>query len=443
MKDLTRGNIYKTFMSFSVPIILSGLLSQSYNVIDTAIAGRWLGETGLGAIGSAASFVTVLSSLFWGFSSGGSVLAGMLFGKRDFGKLKNTVVTTLIIMVGIALAVCPLSVIFKKQIFDFLNVDPSLREGGYRYFVIYISGLFLIVLTNFGVQIFNALGESSFPLKMAVISAVLNILGNILSVAVFDIGVVGIALSSVVSALIVDVIYAVRLVSVFRAAGALNEKYSFKKEDFLKVSKIALPGCGQQMILYGASFLVAPFINGISKSATAAYTVIGRIFEIATSLYQNSTRSVTSFSSQCVGSKQVHLLKKGVKTGFLIALTFLIPLLITASVFAPVITRLFFDDASNTEAVGIAVDFVRFWMPFVVINSVNNLFHAFWRGIANMRYLVLGTFAGALSQVALTYILAPRFGINGIWLAWVLCWTAEAVLNLILYKMNKWKKRLG
>jgi len=299
------------------------------------------------------------------------------------------------------------------------------------------------VLTNFCVQIFNALGESSFPLKMASLSALLNISGNILSVAVLDIGVVGIALSSVISAVAVDTVFAIRLISIFRKTGALKEGYSFEKENFISVTKIALPGCGQQMILYGASFLVAPFINGVGRSATAAYTVIGRIFEIATSLYQNSTRSVTSFSSQCVGSKQFNLLKKGVRTGFSVAMIFLVPLLLICSVTAPYITAIFFEDTSDTEAVGIAINFVRFWMPFVVINSVNNLFHAFWRGVANMRYLVLGTFVGALSQVLLTYILAPRLEIEGIWLAWVLCWTAEAVFNVILYKMNKWKKRLG
>ena len=175
-----------------------------------------LGENGLGAIGSAASYITVLSSLFWGFSSGGSVLVGMLFGKKDFVKLKSIIITTFIILFGIALVICPLSVIFKKEIFDFLKVDPALRSDGYLYFTPYVSGLFFMVLTNFCVQIFNALGESSFPLKMAALSALLNISGNILTVAVLDIGVVGIALSSVISAVAVDTVFAIRLISIFR-----------------------------------------------------------------------------------------------------------------------------------------------------------------------------------------------------------------------------------
>ncbi len=443
MKDLTKGNIYKTFLSFSVPVILSGLLSQSYNVIDTAIAGRWLGETGLGEIGCAASFITVLSSLFWGFTAGGGVLVGMAFGKKNFLKLKNTVFTTFFIALGIALIVCPTAVIFKEEIFDFLNVDSSLRNGGYTYFTVYISGLFFIVLTNFGVHIFNAIGDSAFPLKMTAVSAVLNVCGNLLSVTVFNAGVLGVAISSVISAMTVDILFLVKLLLLFRRMGTARVPYRFKKNDSVAVTRLALPGCCQQMILYGATFLVAPFINGAGMSATAAYTVIGRIFEIATSLYQNSTRAVTSFSSQCIGSKQFGLLKRAVKVGMVQALAFLVPLLILFSLFAPRITSLFFKNTQDAQAMKIAVDFVRFWMPLVVINVVNNLFHAFWRGTANMRYLVLGTFVGALSQVMFTYTLAPRFGINGVWTAWVICWSVEAIFNFILYKLGKWEKRLA
>lgn len=443
MKDLTKNNIYKTFLSFAIPTILSGLLSQSYNIIDTAIAGRWLGDTGLGEIGGAASYITVLCSLFWGFCGGGGIRLGIIFGKKDYRRLKNTVITTFLITLGLALIICPLSILFKKEIFDFLEVNEALRDGGYKYFTLYVSGLIFIILNNFGVHIFSALGDSTYPLKLSFLSAILNITGNVLSVTVLGLGVLGIALSSVISAFIVDVAYVVKLRRVFRELGIHTCAYEFKKEDCVSVVRLSLPVCLQQMILYGATFLVAPFINNAGKSATAAYTVIGRVFEIATSLYQNATRVVTPFSSQCVGSKQFSLLKKGVKAGFLQALLFLVPTLALCSAFASPITNIFLEDGTSPEASGIAVNFIRFWMPFVVINMVNNLFHAFWRGIANMKFLLLGTFIGGLGQVIFTYLIAPSMGIHGVWLSWILCWSVEAILNFTLYKYGKWEKRLG
>lgn len=436
MKDLTQGNIYKTFLLFSLPIIISGLLSQSYNIIDTAIAGRWLGDAGLAEIGAGSSYITVLSSLFWGFGAGGAVLVGMAFGKKDFSHLKNITVTTLIILIGLYLLTVPLSIFFKEQLFNFLKVDESLKAEGYKYFSIYLAGLFFITLTNFGTQLFNALGDSKFPLKMAFLSAALNVVGNILSITVLGWGVVGIALSSVISALIVDALYVFKLRAFL---SDVKDKYVLYKKDAVSVIKIAIPSSCQQMILYGASFLVSPFINAISASATAAYTVIQRILEIATSLYQNSSRSVTNFSSQCVGAGKNHLLRRGVWAGFVQAILFLAPVLVICSAFAPQICAIFFKDAQDSEAIGIAVAFVRFYMPFVVINSINNLFHSFWRGTANMKHLVAGTFVGGASQVLFTYLLAPRYFINGIWWAWILCWSIEALFNYILYISGKWK----
>ena len=436
MKDLTQGNIYKTFFLFSLPIIFSGLLSQSYNIIDTAIAGKWLGDTGLAEIGAASSYITVLSSIFWGFGAGGAVLVGMAFGKKDFRHLKNIIITTFIILTALFLATVPASIILREHLFSFLKVDESLKREGYKYFSIYLSGLLFITATNFGIQIFNALGESKFPLKMSIVSAALNILGNILSVTVLKLGVVGIALSSVISAVVVDLVYILKLRVVLRD---VREKYALEKDDVISVVKLAVPGAGQQMILYGAAFLVAPFINAISAAATAAYTVIQRILEIATSLYQNSSRSVTNFSSQCIGAGKTNLLRRGVFAGFVQALAFLIPVLLFFSITAPWTCSLFFKEDFSGEALAIAVKFVRIYMPFVVINSVNNLFHSFWRGTANMKYLVLGTLVGGLSQVVFTYLLAPRFSISGIWTAWILCWTIEAIFNYILYVCGKWK----
>ncbi len=440
MKDLTQGNIYKTFLLFSLPIIISGLLSQSYNIIDTAIAGKWLGDIGLAQIGAASSYLTVLSSVFWGFGAGGAVLVGMAFGKKDFSHLKNIIITTFIILVSLYAITVPVSIVFREQLFAFLKVDESLKSEGYKYFSIYLAGLLFITTSNFGTQLFNALGDSRFPLEMAFLSAALNILGNVISVTVLGWGVVGIALSSVLSALTVDLCYLFRL---RKFLIPVNEKYTWHKKDAVSVIKIALPSSCQQMILYGAAFLVSPFINAISASATAAYTVIQRILEIATSLYQNSSRSVTNFSSQCVGAGKNHLLRRGVRAGFVQALLFLVPVLAVCSVFAVQICTIFFKDTSDSEALSIAVNFVRFYMPFVVINSVNNLFHSFWRGTANMKQLILGTLVGGVSQVVFTYLLAPKYSINGIWWAWILCWSVEALFNYILYLSKKWKNAVG
>ncbi len=442
MKDLTQSkNLYKTFLVFAIPIMLSGLLSQSYNIIDTAIIGKWLGDSGLASVGGTASYITLISSILWGFSAGSSVFIGILFGRKSFARLKSVLVTSTLLLTSLSFFITVISLVFKSLLFDFMKIDVAVREDAFRYYLIYMLGLAFVVLSNFGVTVMNAIGASGYPLKMSILSALLNVGGNLLSVTVLHAGVTGVALATVISALIVDVCYFFKLKNELSKMGVSKEKIVFSREDLKTVVGYSLPSSGQQLILYGAGFLVSPYINAFGKAVTAGYAVISRVLTLATSLYQNSSKTVTSFSSQCIGAKKYTLLRKGVRVGFVQALIFLLPIIIITSVFSPQICSLFFEKGFDGEAVEVAVTFVRYWMPLVTVNLVNSLFHAFWRGIAKMRYLIGGTLVGSGTQVIATVLLSP-VGLWGIWLAWSLSWLVEAIFNVLIYKVSKWDKSL-
>lgn len=443
MKDLTQSNnLYKTFLVFALPIMLSGLLSQSYNIIDTAIIGKWLGDNGLASVGGTASYITLISSILWGFSAGSSVFIGILFGRKSFARLKSVLVMSTLLLITLSLVITIASLVFKNQLFDFMKIDKAVREDAFRYYLIYMLGLAFVVLSNFGVTVMNAIGASGYPLKMSVLSALLNIGGNLLSVAVLHAGVTGVALATVISAAAVDICYLFKLKSELSKMGVANERVVFSREDLKTVIEYSIPSSSQQLILYGASFLVSPYINAFGKAVTAGYAVISRVLTLATTLYQNSSKTVTSFSSQCIGAKKYTLLRKGVRVGFVQALVFLLPIIIVTSVFSPQICSLFFEKGFDGKAMEVAASFVRYWMPLVTVNLINSLFHAFWRGIAKMRYLIGGTLVGSGTQVIATVLLSP-VGLWGIWLAWSLSWLVEAIFNVLLYKASKWDKDLA
>ena len=156
MKNLTQGNIYKTFFRFGIPLVLAGLLSQAYSIIDTAIAGKFLGEHGLAAIGATAPLVTVLSAVFWGFGGGFCIYIAKLFGAGEYKKIKSAVHSTYLLFSIVCLSVCALMVIFHKPIFDFLKVEQELRKDAFRYFAVYVLGLLIITLTNNGLYLMTS-----------------------------------------------------------------------------------------------------------------------------------------------------------------------------------------------------------------------------------------------------------------------------------------------
>lgn len=439
MRDLTKGNIYKTFLIFAIPLILSGLLSTAYNLIDTVIAGKYLGASGLAAIGSTAAFAELISSVLWGYSSGFSIYIAKLFGEKNYSQIRSSVINNYIFILIVSFLIGIISVIFHNIIFDFLKIDSSIRNETKQYFIIYAIGLGIIVLNNTGVHIMNSLGSSGFPFAMSILSAILNIGGNIFTVTVLKLGVRGIALATVFSAAVVDVFYIIKLKKYFREMGVCNEKIQFSPKIISESLGLAVPVTLQQMIMYISSLLVSPFINAIGSSATAAYTVILKIYSVNANIYQNSAKTVTTYSAQCIGRRKTDKLKKGLRVGFIQGIVFLAPVLILCVLFSRQICMLFFPKGYTGISLTYSEIYLRFYLPFITINMINNLFHAFYRGVMAMKYLIAATFSGAFARVISTMLLAPALGIEGVYLGWVISWVAEAIITVIIYISGKWK----
>ena len=440
MKDLTKGNVYKTFFLFALPLMLSGLLSQSYNIIDTAIAGKYLKEAGLAAISCTSSFITLVSSVMWGFCSGVGIYTAILFGAKDYRRIKSLIASSALLLSLTGFLVCAFFVIIKNPIFSFLNVDSSIRTEASRYFTIYTLGLVLVILNNFGLTIMNSLGASGYPFYMSLLSAALNIAGNIISITVLHMGAVGVALSTVLSALVVDVFYFFKIRSCLKELGVLHEKIYFNSDNLKNLLNYATPVTAQQLIMYVSGFLIAPSINALGAAATASFAVSNHVYNVCASLYQNSSKTVSTYSSQCLGAKKSNKLKKGVWVGFVQASATIIPIIFLFSVFAREISLFFFEKGYSGDALGYSVEFVKYFLPFVLLNVINNLFHSFWRGITAMPYLLWGTAIGTVSRIALTLVLTPRLGMTGVHLAWALSWLVEIFPNLALFFSGKWKK---
>ncbi len=433
MRDLTEGNIYKNFILFAIPLVFAGLLSQAYSIIDSMIAGQFLGEAGLAAVGASSAFVTLISSVFWGYGMGSSIHTAMLFGAKSYRELKTMVYSNGALYIGANITISLLAILFRSNILDFLKVDAAVRPDAEIYYIIYVAGLFLITLNALGVYTMNALGMSDYPLRMSLLSAALNISGNILSVTVFKMGVVGIALSSLLAALVVDICYLVKLRRCFEELGCGNYKVRFSMQYTKETLSFGIPSTLQQICMYVASLLVSPIVNAVGASATAAYSIALQIYNISAGVYQNSAKTVTNYTAQCMGAGKKEALPKGVRVGLLQGFLFLLPFLSLSVIFAPSLCRAFFSGDYAGDALSFAVIFVRQYMPFIVFNMINNLFHSFFRGIKATRLLLFFTALGAVTRIVASLILSKMYGLHGVYAAWVISWIVEAIWVILVY----------
>ena len=439
MKDLTQGNIYKTYLLFAIPLVLSGLLAQAYNIVDTMIAGRFLGDAGLAAVGATSDLLNLASSTFWGFNAGLGMLTASLFGGKEYARLKNTVLSTFLFFTGVLFTISVLLVLFRAPILDFLNVDPAIRGEATRYFTVYVLGLALIVANDFGICTLNALGASGYPFKMSLLSMVLNISGNLLSVTVLDLGVMGLALSSVFAALVVDVFYFIKIRRSLAELGVLKETPTRVSFSAVRTSfRYALAPGAQQTVMYVAAFLSLPLINGSGAAATAAYVVIMRIYSVVAAVYQNSSKTVSNYVAQSVGAGKGHLIAKGLRVGLLQAMLFAVPFVALFALAPRTVAGIFFPAGFTGEAMELAVVFARVCLPFILFNVVNNLFHSYFRGVAASGLLLLSTAVGTVARLAITFTLMQH-GMTAVFIGWVGAWIIEALFCLLLYitKMRK------
>lgn len=441
MKDLTKGNIFKTFFTFGLPLVLSGVLTQAYSLIDSAIAGHFLGEVGLASTSATTPLDTFISSMFWGFCVGFSVYIARLFSSKEYHKLKSAFYTCLVLILTIGTVMGVALILLYEPLADLLKIDGALRKDSFLYFSTLNAGRGVVVLGVLLVFTLNAMGVSGFTFWMSLLSGVLNVAGNILSVILLNMGVTGIALSTLLSSLIVNLLYLLKIRACFKQLGdtqPVRLKFSYMKNSV----PYALPNMAQQSVMYLVGLLVSPLVNGMGVSATASYSVVSHIYNLVANVYQNATRTVSNYSAQCVGSKQYGKIKKGVGVGLLQGFAFGTPFILGCVFFREAVCGIFLKADASALVKEYSYAFCKVYLPFIYFNIVNNLFHALYRGVKAMGHLFFTSLLGAVSRLICSVALIPKMGMEGFYLGWVLSWIIEAVVTTVLYFMGKWKPRV-
>ena len=442
MKDLTKGNIYKTFLLFAIPMVLSSMLSQAYSTINTIMAGKLLGDGALAATGAVTPFSTFLNSAVWGYGMGVGIYVSHLFGAKDYRGIKHTVISNFTLVTAVLLIITALTLIFRFEIYDLLNVDPAILEDSDRYFIIITLGRTFVLFAANCVYVFHAIGDSAFPLFVSTLSAFLNIGIGAASIWLFGLGVEGLALGTGLAAVVSTVMYIFKLRSVFRQMQVQDEKVPFRFGVIRKTCRYSLTTMSQQAVMYFGTMFLSPMINGIGGAASASYTVANRIYDINASIYINSSKTVGSYTAQCYGAKKYHLIKKGMKVGVLQSLVLVMPVLLSCSLFARPVSKLFFDANADAKAVHYTVVFLRYFLPFLAINVFANLFHNFFRGMGKMRALFITTLAGTVARVIVSGLLIGPYGVYGYYAGWGFAWVFDAAVGAGIYFFGNWKKQL-
>lgn len=431
-KNMTEGNIYKSYLGFAIPLLFSMLLSQAYSTVDAVIAGKFISENALGAISATGSYELLLQSLFSGFAAGFGIYIAQQFGKGDFGSVKRDVVSMGIFVSSVAAALSLLSILFRDSIMDYLKVDPVLRTDAETYFVIFTAGYVLSYLNLLLAQVLYALGITSVSLLVSFISAAVKIGGNLLSVLVLDIGVAGLGFFTVLSSGTTTLCYLRILKKAFRELESEKTPFCFRFACVRNSLKYTLPAAVQQAAFHGVGLLIAPSVNGLGAAATTAYNVSNRIYNIGTVSLWGVTNAFNCYTAQCVGKGDYKRIGRGIRTGFILNCVMLLPFVSVLSLLARPVVSVFFPAGFTGEAYEYAVCYGTIWLPFVYVQLVGHMLHSYMRSLGRVNTVLWITLLVSAVRVASTILLVPGMHIEGAYLGQVISWVVDAVISVII-----------
>ena len=442
-EKLYEGNIRKKYLLFAIPLILSGLLSQSYNVINSMMIGKFVGSDAFAATAVTAQLLEFINSIFFGYLTGIGIYASVLFGKGDYKKMLNVIKMNFFFTSVLAIAVTFSCNGFCDRIFVALNVNDEVYENAAMYFKTYACG-YIFMQFNWGfVYISNGMGMTKLPLIASVVSGVFNIFLNYLFLGVLNKGIGYSALATLISTGFVTVFYFVVYIRLFKNMGVSLKGFVMNKDDLKKSFSYGAPSMFQQMTMYSSTALVSPLTNTCSTAAISGYEIANKAKTLILTIYQNSSKANTNFIAQAMGARKINKIKQGIKIGIIQGLAFFGATILLFVVFAKQFTGLFLNPIQDAESFKVSVNIIRFLLPFIFFNVFNNIFHGIFRAVGSGTLMFVSTLIYAISFViyayALFHFLPQEFKIYGVHLALSMAYITEVTFTTIIFFTGKWK----
>ena len=425
----------KALLFFVLPMIFGNLFQQFYNITDSVVVGKFVGEQALAAVGASYAITNVFIAIAIGGGIGSSVVISQFLGAGNYGKMKTAVYTTMFNFLGIAAFLAVIGIRYNNQILDLVNVPEDIFSDAALYLAIYFIGLPFLFMYNVQASIFNALGDSKKPLYLLIFSSLLNIALDMILVIVFGQGVRGVALATLIAQGISAVISFLLLMRKLKGYPAEEPVRLYSGEMAASMVKIAVPSTLQQSIVHVGILLVQAVINSFGSTALAGYSAGMRIESLSIVPMRNA---MSTFTAQNMGAGNIDRVKKGYQMCYVIVLTAGAVLCIMYQLAGGMFVSLFLDSGSS-EAYNIGLSYVRFLSFFYSFIGLKASTDGLLRGAGDVVAFTVANLVNLAIRVSVTNLFAPVYGIQVAWMAVPLGWAANYVISFGWYLTGKWK----
>ena len=439
-QELTHGPVMKTMLRFAVPMILGDLLQQCYNIADTLIVGRFLGENALAAVGSAFSLMTFLTSILLGLSMGSGTVFSIRFGQKDKTGLKEGILASFALL-GIVTVILNLLIFAGIDwIIWFLRTPDQLVKMMKDYLLVIFTGLIGIFLYNFFASLLRSLGNSVIPLAFLAVSAGMNILLDLWFVAGLNRGVAGAAEATVISQYVSGIGIAVYTKIKFPHLLRRDENVRLRISRVKEIANFSALTCLQQSIMNLGILAVQGLVNSFGTTVMASFAAAVKIDAFAYLPVQDFGNAFSIFIAQNFGAGKTDRIRKGIRSAVLTSVSFSLIISLAVFIFAEPLMSLFID-AGETAVISEGVRYLRIEGAFYALIGILFLLYGLYRALGKPGMSVVLTIISLGTRVALAYALSALrfFGVTGIWWSVPIGWFLADLLGVGCYlaKQNK------
>ena len=429
--DLTKGNISKGLWAFAIPLMLGNVMQQFYNLADTWVVGRFIGNTALAAVGSSYTLMTFLTSIIMGLSLGSSTFISMAFGNKDNRTIRNGIVISSEITCGLTIILIIISYTFLDKIIKALNVPDNTFADMRTYLFYVFIGFFATYIYNYCSNLLRAVGNSVTPLIFLGVSVVLNIILDLYFVIGLGMGIMGAAVATVISQYVAGLGILTYYIIKYPEYRVRKEDFRWSKSNFKNILSLSGYTCIQQSVMNLGILMVQGIVNGFGQNVMAAFAVAVKIDTIAYMPAQDFGNAFSVFVAQNYGANQKQRIKEGVKKAGISVVLFCLGISALVFIFARPLMSIFVSSKS-AAVISTGVTYLRIEGAFYVGIGILFMLYGFYRAINKPLMSVILTIISLGTRVVLAYYLSkiPVIGVIG--------WFLSDLTGILGYKfINK------
>ena len=438
-KDLTVGRPETVLWKFCLPLFGSIIFQQLYNLADSFVAGKFVGENALAAVGNSYEITLIFIAFAFGCNIGCSVVVSQLFGAKRLSELKTAVYTTLISSGVVCLVLMVFGTAFCTDLLELIHTPQDILADSKLYLDIYIWGLPFVFYYNVATGIFSALGDSKTPFYFLAASSLSNIAVDILFVTAFKMGVAGVAWATFLCQGVSCVLAVIVVFRRFRTIETKEKPKLFSLPLLKKIAIVAVPSILQQSFISVGNIIIQSVINTFGASVIAGYSASVKLNNLVITSFTTLGNGISNYTAQNIGADKPVRVCQGFRAGLKLVWMLCLPLTLLYFLAGRYLLYIFLDNPTGT-AMQVGIQFLRILAPFYFVVSAKLVSDGILRGAGLMKQFMAATFTDLILRVVLAKVLSIPFGPLGIWCAWPIGWSISTVMSIYFYEKGPWKK---